>query len=284
MDQPPRALSLDRLAAIPLLVSAWEHVERSDATDGVVAPSVARFASNAERHLEELHDELVTGSYRPRPLTPVRIPKRRGTYRELHIPSARDRVVERALQQVIDPTLSFSSYGYRPGLGVLTAARRAASRVTIRYSARVDTTLAEARARLGFILTADEQFELLTTRLLGHRATLGTVERIANKLWAKGDDNPSDVQAERNRDMQATITDLWHTEVDRVGPNGWQPSTPSPRSTSTTLARTSTGPPSRRIRDLRRPNRTDRHRSPSQLNTPESKGTTPTNPSGTTHR
>ena len=128
MDQPPRALSLDRLAAIPLLVSAWEHVERSDATDGVVAPSVARFASNAERHLEELRNELVTGSYRPRPLTPVRIPKRRGTYRELHIPSARDRVVERALQQgiqpVIDPTLSFSSYGYRPGLGVLDAIRR----------------------------------------------------------------------------------------------------------------------------------------------------------------
>jgi retron-type reverse transcriptase len=57
----------------------------------------------------------------------VRIPKQGGGVRTLHIPAVRDRIVERALLDVltplVDPVLGPSSFAYRPGLGVADACR-----------------------------------------------------------------------------------------------------------------------------------------------------------------
>jgi CRISPR-associated protein Cas1 len=113
---------------IEALTIAWEHVQASDARDGAVAPSVRRFAENPAEHLAGLHQELTAATYQPRPLTAVMIPKGDGSMRELQIPSARDRVVEKALQlglnATLDHTLLFTSTAYRSGIGVGTAVRR----------------------------------------------------------------------------------------------------------------------------------------------------------------
>ena len=121
-------LDLHSILSTERLAEAWSHVLTNDAADGVVAPSIRRFAQAAGSNVERLATELATGTYRPRPLTSVSIPKADGSVRELQIPTARDRVVERALQKglqpVLDPTLSFTSFAYRPGRGVVDAVRR----------------------------------------------------------------------------------------------------------------------------------------------------------------
>lgn len=110
------------------LAAAWAHVYENDALDGELAPSVARVAADPQRALAEISAELRAGSYEPRPLTAVSIPKPNGERRVLHVPAAEDRVVERAFAQVlsplVDPSLSPSSFAYRPGMGVSAALRR----------------------------------------------------------------------------------------------------------------------------------------------------------------
>jgi CRISPR-associated protein Cas1 len=122
--------TLAQVADPDQLAAAWEDVLANDRDDGVLAPGVMRFATDAQQHLEEIAAQLGSGSYQPGKLAPVALPKPGGQTRLLHIPSVRDRVVERSvlavLTPVIDPWLGPFSYAYRPGLGVADAAQELA--------------------------------------------------------------------------------------------------------------------------------------------------------------
>ena len=111
---------------LPALRCAWERVLKKDAQDGDISDSVERFAEQVQERLEELAEELRAGTFRPSDLTRVVIPKKNGE-RFLDIPSVRDRIVERAILEHINPAigplLGATAFGYRPGLGVADAAQ-----------------------------------------------------------------------------------------------------------------------------------------------------------------
>jgi len=111
---------------LPALRCAWERVLKKDAQDGDISDSVERFAEGVQERLEELAEELRAGTYQPSDLTRVVIPKKNGE-RFLDIPSVRDRIVERAILEhinpAIDPLFGATAFGYRPGLGVADAAQ-----------------------------------------------------------------------------------------------------------------------------------------------------------------
>ena len=68
---------------------------------------------------QELREELLNGHYEPMPVRGVEIPKPGGGLRQLGIPTVKDRLVQQAILQILDPlldpTFSESSYGFRPG-------------------------------------------------------------------------------------------------------------------------------------------------------------------------
>ena len=125
------AAALVRVADQAQLAAAWADVLASDMEDGVLGQGVARFAEDADDHLARIAADLRSGTYEPGQLTPVKLPRPDGRVRLLHIPTVRDRVVERSilavLTPVMDPLLGPFSYAYRPGLGVADAAQAIAA-------------------------------------------------------------------------------------------------------------------------------------------------------------
>jgi RNA-directed DNA polymerase len=71
-----------------------------------------------ERMLQELRETLQAGKYRPTAVKRQEIPKPDGGKRPLGIPTVRDRVVQQAAKQVLEPIFEAdflpTSYGYRP--------------------------------------------------------------------------------------------------------------------------------------------------------------------------
>lgn len=98
---------------------AWKRVKANKGTAGVDGLDIAQTAEHLGWAWSGLRQQLLEGSYRPQPVRRVGIPKPDGSERELGIPTVTDRLIQQALQQVlqplIDPTFSEHSYGFRPG-------------------------------------------------------------------------------------------------------------------------------------------------------------------------
>ncbi|MBD3822660.1 MAG: group II intron reverse transcriptase/maturase, partial [Thiotrichales bacterium] len=109
----------DRIFRPDILRQAWEEVRRNGGSagqDGVSIEDVER--EGVEQFLREIEQDLKAGTYRPKPVLRVYIPKADGRQRPLGIPTVRDRVVQQACKMVIEPIFEANfqdnSYGFRP--------------------------------------------------------------------------------------------------------------------------------------------------------------------------
>jgi len=118
---------IDKLNRPETLAAAWHKVARNKGAPGVDGQSIERFAAQAERYLQELHEDLKAGRYCPQPVKRVDIPKPTGGTRPLGIPTVKDRIVQQALKMVMEPIFEVQfrpgSYGFRPGRGCKDALR-----------------------------------------------------------------------------------------------------------------------------------------------------------------
>jgi len=97
---------------------------RGRRTAGVDGITVGHVTKRTETFIAELRSELRSGAYRPVPVRRVLIPKigAPGKFRPLGIPTVKDRVVQAALKNILEPVLEADffpvSYGFRPGKSV----------------------------------------------------------------------------------------------------------------------------------------------------------------------
>ena len=101
------------------LLLAMKRVRANKGAAGVDGLDIDRTATRLKTDWPAIRDSLLKGTYRPRPVRRVMIPKPGGGERELGIPTVTDRLIQQALLQVLqpilDPTFSSHSYGFRPG-------------------------------------------------------------------------------------------------------------------------------------------------------------------------
>ncbi len=87
----------------------------SPGTDGMTVEELPQYLAE---NWESLREQLLAGTYQPRPVRRQRIPKSGGGERELGIPCVVDRFLQQAILQVLqplfDPTFSKHSHGFRP--------------------------------------------------------------------------------------------------------------------------------------------------------------------------
>lgn len=119
----------DRLLDRRALALAFEKVRRASGSPGADGQTISDFQSCLEEELDRLVSELRGKTYQPQPVRRVTIPKPGGGERHLGIPAVRDRVVQQALldilQPIFDPDFHPSSYGYRPGRSCQMAVAKA---------------------------------------------------------------------------------------------------------------------------------------------------------------
>jgi group II intron reverse transcriptase/maturase len=110
---------------------ALKQVRRNKGSPGVDGMTVDELPLYVAEHWEELREQLLAGTYQPKPVKRQEIDKEGGGVRTLGIPSVLDRFVQQCTLQVLqprfDPTFSKHSYGFRPGRGAhqaVSAARQ----------------------------------------------------------------------------------------------------------------------------------------------------------------
>ena len=122
------ATLLEEVASVPRLTAAWEAILAGPSTDEIPSVSIQRFARDATQRIAELSRSLTDTTYVPQVLHHMEIPKPDGGVRPLDVPPVLDRIVEKALVEVVepyvDPYISCAAYGFRPGLGVADAVQR----------------------------------------------------------------------------------------------------------------------------------------------------------------
>jgi RNA-directed DNA polymerase len=119
----------DKVFAERNLLAAFQQVAANDGAAGVDHVTTRQFERQLPDSIWELSDQLKAGTYEPQAIRRVHIPKP-GTdeTRPLGIPTVRDRVVQAAIVNVIEPIFERDfaqhSYGFRPGRGCKDALRR----------------------------------------------------------------------------------------------------------------------------------------------------------------
>lgn len=137
---------MDKVYRPGTLKKALGKVEANGGAAGVDRQTIEMFARRLEENLEELSNQLRTGSYRPQEVRRVWIPKPGSKEkRPLGIPTVRDRVVQSAVRMVIEPIFerefAAHSYGCRPGRGSHQALDRVEELLAQGYTQVVDADL-----------------------------------------------------------------------------------------------------------------------------------------------
>src|SRR5580704_13526869 len=101
------------------LKEAVRRVKANKGSAGVDGITVGGITDYLKQHWPAIREQLLSGTYVPKPVRRVEIPKPDGGVRKLGIPTVLDRLIQQAVMQVLqrqwDRTFSDHSYGFRPG-------------------------------------------------------------------------------------------------------------------------------------------------------------------------
>jgi len=94
---------MERVVERSNMQTAYRRVKQNKGAPGVDAMSVDELGDFLRAHWPTIKEWLLEGSYEPRPVRRVQIPKANGGLRPLGIPTVLDRLIQQALHQVLSP-------------------------------------------------------------------------------------------------------------------------------------------------------------------------------------
>lgn len=127
------------------LKEALRQVKANKGSAGIDRMTVGQLSDYLKQHWPVIREQLLNGTYEPKPVRRVEIPKPDGGVRKLGIPTVLDRLIQQAVMQVLqrrwDRTFSESSYGFRPRRSAHQAVAQAQQYVAENYGWCVDLDL-----------------------------------------------------------------------------------------------------------------------------------------------
>jgi RNA-directed DNA polymerase len=181
LDREVRFTALLHHVSVDRLREAYRAIS-PNAAPGVDGVTWRDYGQDLEGNLEDLHARVQRGAYRARPARRVFIPKPDGRQRPLGVASLEDKILQRAVAEVLNAIyetdfLGFS-YGFRPGRGA--------------HDALDALAVGIARKKVNWVLDADvsDFFGSLDRswllKFLEHRIADRRVLRLIQKWLAAG--------------------------------------------------------------------------------------------------
>ena len=110
---------LERIIDRRNIEKALEAVERNKGAGGIDNLQSDELRQFLNTHYQGLCCQILEGTYKPKPVRKVEIPKPQGGVRMLGIPTVMDRMLQQAIHQVLGPMyeeqFDKNSFGFRPG-------------------------------------------------------------------------------------------------------------------------------------------------------------------------
>ena len=107
------------------VVMAYRRVKANKGTYGIDEQSIEDFEKNLQDNLYKLWNRMSSGTYFPKPVKAVAIPKKNGGKRILGIPTVEDRIAQMVAKLYFEPNVERifyeDSYGYRPNKSAIQA-------------------------------------------------------------------------------------------------------------------------------------------------------------------
>src|SRR5271165_5434869 len=128
------------------LKEALRRVKANKGSAGADGITVGGITDYLKQHWPAIREQLLNGTYKPKPVRRVEIPKPDGGgVRKLGIPTVLDRFVQQAVMQVLqrrwNPTFSHHSYGFRPRRSAHQAVAQAQQYIAQGYGWVIDLDL-----------------------------------------------------------------------------------------------------------------------------------------------
>ena len=127
------------------LKEALRQVRGNKGSAGVDRMTVDQLGDYLKQHWPDIREQLLNGTYEPKPVRRVEIPKPDGGMRKLGIPTVLDRFIQQAVMQVLqrqwNPTFSQYSYGFRPRRSAHHAVAQAQQYIAQGYGWVIDLDL-----------------------------------------------------------------------------------------------------------------------------------------------
>jgi RNA-directed DNA polymerase len=127
------------------LKEALRQVKANKGSAGIDRMTVGQLSDYLKQHWPVIREQLLNGTYEPKPVRRVEIPKPDGGVRKLGIPTVLDRLIQQSIMQVLqrhwDRTFSEGSYGFRPGRSAHQAVAQAQQYIAEGYGWCVDLDL-----------------------------------------------------------------------------------------------------------------------------------------------
>jgi len=143
----PNTRLCEQLISLANVQEAMRKVMQNKGSAGIDGMEVTELPSYLEANWGRIREQIVSRTYKPKPVLRREIPKDTGGMRLLGIPTAVDRVIQQALVQVLtpvfEPTFSDFSFGFRPRRSAEDAVRLAQTYMSEGYTHVVDLDLSK---------------------------------------------------------------------------------------------------------------------------------------------
>ena len=197
------------------LKEALRRVKANKGSAGIDRMTVDGIADYLKQHWPAIREQLLSGTYQPKPVRRVEIPKPDGGVRKLGIPTVLDRFIQQAMMQVLqrqwDPTFSDHSYGFRPGRSAHQAVAQAQRYIAEGHSWCVDLDLEKFFDRVNH----DKLMGQIAKRV-GDKRLLKLIRAFLNAgVMANGLVSPSVEGTPQGGPLSPLLSNLVLDELDR---------------------------------------------------------------------